>query len=129
VIVQSGDFEEHILRTVLDVTAQVHLYTNNVTPRRSLTLSDFDELFGHNYSPVTLQPSDWKFRRDKDGKTVAEAMPTWEFTQGPKTTVYGYFVTSAVTKGWMFADDCDRPITLLNNGERFGLTIRFRPPK
>jgi hypothetical protein len=70
----------------------LHLYTNNVTPSSSDTLTTYTESAGAGYAAITLTGASWVIA----GPTPATASyPQQTFTYtGAEPTIYGYYVSN-----------------------------------
>lgn len=121
--------EEKFFRTALErLHTVVHLYTNNRDPRVNSQIDDFIEINGHAYSPVLLGPEDWSVRLTRRNRVMAEATVEWNFSQGPRQVVHGFFVTSQSDADVvLWADRLEKPIELLNNGEHLAILMQLSP--
>ena len=133
----SNSAEVRALKILLNVlpseTLVVRLYTNNHTPADSDTAATFTEADGGGYAPITIDPADWTFSTNAEGKAQADH-PTleWTFT-GPLTdnaSIYGYYVTDSTGNELRWAErdpeaDVTGPFQPQNNGDRFRVTPRI----
>jgi hypothetical protein len=71
----------------------LRLFTNNLTPAESTTLSTVTEALGATgYLPVTLVGSSWTTTQTAGTTTAVYSEQTFTFTTA--VTVYGYYVTT-----------------------------------
>lgn len=110
-------------------TLVLKLYTNNLTPSKIDTATDYTELVGYGYSAVTLTTSSYVFTPG-DPSTAAYPQISIVFS-GAAGNIYGYFVTQAVSGTLMFANRfSNAPINIANNGDeiRISLTLQLNNP-
>ena len=96
------------------------LYTNDVTPTASTTVSQFTEASGNGYASITLNASsNWSVAAG-----VATTTPqTWNFT-GALGSVYGYYLVGATSGSLLAAEKFDNgPYTVSVNGDSITVSI------
>lgn len=103
-LVISNSSEVILLRYILNHTAPtdvvLHLYSNNVTPTESDTISTYTESVAAGYSSVELTGTDWTVSSVAGLATATFATQTFTFSGA--ATIYGYYVTdnSSTTLLW-----------------------------
>ena len=96
------------------------LYSNDVDPTASTTVSQFTEVAGGGYAEKTLNAvSNWSVAAG-----VATTTPqTWEFT-GAAGDVYGYYLVGASTGNLLAAEKFDNgPYTVAVDGDKITVSI------
>jgi len=110
-------------------TLVIKLYSNNRTPTKLDTATDYTEVVGFGYSSQNLTTSSFTFT-EGDPSIAAYPQLTYSFT-GAAGNVYGYYVTQQVSGTLMFANRfSNAPINIANNGDeiRITLTIQLNNP-
>ena len=96
------------------------LYTNDVTPTASTTVSQFTEASGNGYASITLNASsNWSV-----APGAATTTPqTWNFT-GALGSVYGYYLVGATSGSLLAAEKFDNgPYTVAVSGDKITVNI------
>jgi hypothetical protein len=100
----------------------LRLYSNNRTPNKLDIVSDYTEVSGFGYDPVTLNPNSFSFSAG-DPSSAAYPQVTFLFT-GNAGNVFGYYVTRATTGDLMFANRfSNAPINIANDGDEIRITL------
>ena len=95
------------------------LYSNDVDPEASTTVTQFTEFTGDGYSAKTLESTNWSVAAG-----VATTTPqTWEFT-GATGEVYGYYLVGASTGSLIAAERFSNgPYTVAVSGDKITVSI------
>lgn len=95
------------------------LYSNDVDPGASTTVTQFTEFTGDGYSGKTLESTNWSVAAG-----VATTAPqTWEFT-GATGEVYGYYLVGASTGTLLAAEKFSNgPYTVAVSGDKITVSI------
>jgi len=95
------------------------LYSNDVDPEVSTTVTQFTEFTGDGYSAKTLESTNWSVAAG-----VATTTPqTWEFT-GATGEVYGYYLVGASTGSLIAAEKFSNgPYTVAVSGDKITVSI------
>ena len=95
------------------------LYSNDVDPEASTTVTQFTEFTGDGYSEKTLESTNWSVSAG-----VATTTPqTWEFT-GATGEVYGYYLVGASTGKLIAAEKFSNgPYTVAVSGDKITVSI------
>ena len=95
------------------------LYSNDVDPEVSTTVTQFTEFTGDGYSAKTLESTNWSVAAG-----VATTTPqTWEFT-GATGEVYGYYLVGASTGSLIAAERFSNgPYTVAVSGDKITVSI------
>ena len=96
------------------------LYSNDVDPTATTTLSQFTEVAGGGYAEKNLTAvSNWSVAAG-----VATTTPqTWDFT-GAAGSVYGYYLVGASTGNLLAAEKFDNgPYTVAVTGDKITVSI------
>lgn len=113
----------NILDTLLDRTLKLRLYSNDLTPDSSTTISSFTEVIGGGYAEVSLLAADL---------TVVDNLASWpqvtftfdDVPTGP-STVYGVYIVDATDTDFFW---CERfPESVLPFNPVAGTTIKVTP--
>jgi hypothetical protein len=106
-------------------TLVIKLYSNNRTPTKLDTATDYTEVIGFGYSSQTLTTSSFTFV-EGDPSTAAYPQITYSFT-GAAGNVYGYYVVQQVSGTLMFANRfSNAPINIANNGDEIRITLTLQ---
>lgn len=85
-----------LLRYILNNTTpgdvQLHLYTNNLTPAETDTLSMYTESTAGGYTTYALPGAAWTFATSAGTSTATYARQTFSYTTSE--TLYGYYLTN-----------------------------------
>lgn len=103
-------------------TLVLKLYSNNVTPSESDTVSSYTELVSSNgYTSKSLSASSWIVT----GGTASYSRQTWSFT-GAAGNVYGYYLVSATSNELYFAERFpDAPYNVTSAGDSIKVTLNL----
>ena len=95
------------------------LYSNDVDPEVSTTVTQFTEFTGDGYSAKTLESTNWSVAAG-----VATTTPqTWEFNAAAGD-VYGYYLVGASTGNLLAAEKFDNgPYTVAVDGDKITVSI------
>ena len=95
------------------------LYSNDVDPEASTTVTQFTEFTGDGYSAKTLESTNWSVAAG-----VATTTPqTWEFNAAAGD-VYGYYLVGASTGNLLAAEKFDNgPYTVAVDGDKITVSI------
>ena len=101
------------------------LFTNNLTPSDSTTLSGITEASGSGYSSITLTGGNWTVATVSGVTTASFAEQTFSFTGA--ATVYGYYVTTAGGSPVLLWVErfTGAPFTLPSGGGQIGCSLRL----
>lgn len=101
------------------------LYSNNITPSETDTISTYTELTGtYGYAAKTLTGANWT-TTSGDPCSADYAQQTWTFT-GAQGNVYGYFVRGASTAALIYAERfSDGPYNVTTNGDMIKVTPKL----
>jgi hypothetical protein len=82
---------KYMLNVTVPTSVELRLYTNNLTPAYSDTVSSYAESSAAGYAGITLTGANWTVATSS-GTTVANyAQQTFSYTTSE--SVYGYYVT------------------------------------
>ena len=95
------------------------LYSNDVDPEASTTVTQFTEFTGDGYSGKTLESTNWSVAAG-----VATTTPqTWEF-DAAAGDVYGYYLVGATSGNLLAAEKFDNgPYTVAVDGDKITVSI------
>jgi hypothetical protein len=114
---------QYILNKSNPSNLTIHLYSNNVTPGESSTITTFTEVTGFGYNPIALIPANWTIVIDDFAKGEHTEV-TWTFT-GAAGAIYGYYVTRQ-TGELMWAERfTNGPYTINTSGDEIRVTPRL----
>lgn len=127
-LVVPNSAEQIIIQYILNISTPeglvVHLYSNNILPQETDTISNYTEVVGGGYSSISLVAGNW---------TVVPGTPTtaehteviFSFT-GAVGNVFGYFVTR-VTGGELFWAErfSNGPFDIQTPGDEIRITPRL----
>ena len=81
------------LRTLLNSSHNLRLYSNNLTPTPANVLADFTEATFPGYSAVSLASQFGAQTKVQDGEyQIQSGTYTFTFTSGSSQTVYGWYI-------------------------------------
>lgn len=104
----------------------LRLFTNNLTPGESTTLSTVTEAVGATgYAPVTLAGSSWTTVQTNGTTTAVYSEQTFTFTTA--VTIYGYYITSieGTPKFLWIERFSGAPFTLPSGGGEIAISPRL----
>lgn len=104
----------YMLNNMPATNVKLHLYTNNVTPDESDTITNYTEPSVGGYSSYALTGSGWTFATTSGTSTASFA--TQSFTFSTSTSIYGYYVTNNDSSSLLWAErfagaPCSIPVT------------------
>jgi hypothetical protein len=94
----------------------LRLYSNDIAPAETDTAARYSEVNGLGYAAITLAESDWTITEGPPA-IARSAQKVITFT-GAAGWVYGYYLTRAGTGRIAFSERFDKPVQILNNGDR-----------
>ena len=95
------------------------LYSNDVDPEASTTVTQFTEFTGDGYSAKTLESTNWSVAAG----VATTTSQTWEFT-GATGEVYGYYLVGASTGKLLAAERFSNgPYTVAVSGDKITVSI------
>lgn len=113
----------YILNYMLNRTLKLRLYSNNLIPDASTTISSFTEVIGGGYAEISLLAADL---------TVVDDLASWPqqtftFTDVPTgpSTVYGAYIVDPLNTGFIWAERF--PDAVLPFNPVAGTTIKVTP--
>jgi len=81
-------------------TTKLRLFTNNVTPADTDTVSTYTECTASGYAPISLTGGTWTYTTQGNEADYA----TQTFTLTSSATVYGYYVTDSAGTTLIFSE-------------------------
>lgn len=108
----------------------LRLFANNITPLDTHTASNFTEVTGGGYSPITLTCGGWTITPANDPSDAVYPVQVFTFT-GTLTTnpsIYGYYVTDG-DGVLQWAELLAAAFTPVSNGDRLSVTAKFQMSK
>lgn len=117
-----------IIQYVLNVSTPeglvLHLYSNNILPQETDTISNYIEVTGGGYASVSLVAGNWNIVAGTP-TTAEHSEVVFTFT-GAVGNVYGYFVTRT-TGGELFWSErfTNGPFNIQTNGDEIRVTPRL----
>jgi hypothetical protein len=94
------------LSLIVNKTAQgnlnLHLYTNNYTPAKTDTISNYTESTAAGYSAKTLTGASWTVATVSGTTTASYASQTFTYTASEN--LYGYFLTDSTNTTVVYAE-------------------------
>ena len=114
----------YILNRDLPEGLVIHLYSNNIIPQETDTITNYVEVSGGGYASIGLTAGNW---------TIIPGTPTsaehtevvWTFN-GAVGNVYGYYVTRVTGLELMWAERFSNgPFNIQTNGDEIRVTPRL----
>jgi hypothetical protein len=104
-------------------TLSLCLFTNNVTPADTDTLSTYTEASGYGYAAIDLTPANWTITAGSPTEAVYPQQ-TFTFT-GALGDVYGYFVKYKTSGILRHAERfTDGPYSVTLDGDTIKITLK-----
>jgi hypothetical protein len=103
--------------------ARVHLYTNNITPAGSDTISNFTESVASGYGSISLTGTLWTLATLSGTSCATYARQTFSFTTSE--SVQGYYITNNNSSVLIWAEKFPALFSLPPAGGNVSLDIRL----
>lgn len=121
--------EVEMLARVLNKSTQddcvLHLFTNNITPGETDTVSTYTEVSGLGYTTKQLTGDNWTIAT-YSGESIA-SFPQQTFTFTGAVTVYGYYVTNHDGSILLFSElFSDGPYAIGSSGGTINITVKLK---
>ena len=121
--------ELHMLKTLMGQEPiedmVLHLFVNNYTPTLNDVLSAYTEMAGLGYASIAIPHGNWSIVTDGVNNRAVATFPEqdWTFQDGTATTVYGYYLTRALTGDLWYSERFATSHIVQNLGDKIKLTL------
>lgn len=112
--------EVELLTRMLDSDVVMHLYTNDVDPAESNTVSTFTEAGDASYSEATLTGGSWTIETESGVTSATYAQQDFVFEGA--ATVYGYYVTDVAGTTLLWAERFSSSASFGSGGGTISIT-------
>jgi len=115
---------EYILNKTTPDDIDIRLYTNDITPSDTDTITTYTEATGFGYAMIQLVPANWAIVAGNPS-VASHTQVTFVFT-GALGNVYGYMVTKRASGVLMWAERFNNgPYNIQNNGDEVKITPKL----
>lgn len=103
---------------------KLRLYTDNITPDRTYSMSSGLTEPGSGYSPITLTGASWSIATSTGVTTAVYAQQTFTFSGA--VTIYGYFISNNAGNKMLWIESfTGGPFTLPSGGGTIQITPKI----
>lgn len=115
---------EYILNKGAPQDLDIRLYTNDVTPSETDTVSTYIQATGGGYAAIELTPGNWSINPGNP-TTSEHTQVSWTFT-GSVGLIYGYYVVRRTGGELVWAERfTNGPYNIQQNGDIIRITPRL----
>lgn len=122
-LVTANEGEVAMLELIMASSPVLHLYTNNVTPGATDTVSTYTEEDDASYAEVTLSGGSWTI--ETSGGEGTATYPQVAISIATTTTIYGYYVTNSAGTTLLWAERFSSPSTYGVDGGTVNVNPKF----